>query len=177
MNVAEYSLNDVLRETMLLMYGSCHVNGVEVEENFCDNMHLICMDKNRIKQVIVNCLENSVDAICERRCEDSALKGKIKISTFCDTAAEVAYLTLEDNGSGLTSEQLTNFFKPFYTTKENGTGMGTAISATIMRMHGGNMEAWGEPGRGCKIRISLPFRSALAANHRDIYNEFAKLGD
>jgi two-component system sporulation sensor kinase B len=176
LNVAEYSLNDVLRETMLLMYGSCHVNGVEVEESLCDNMRLICIDKNRIKQVIVNCLENSVDAICERRREQTDLKGKIKITTSCDAAAEMAYLTLEDNGSGLTGEQLANFFKPFYTTKENGTGMGTAISATIVRMHGGNMEAWGEPGVGCKVRISLPFRTALLANHRDMYAEYAKLG-
>jgi len=71
------------------------------------------------------------------------------------TAAAVT-IAVEDSGPGLTEEQRSGLFSPYFTTKEGGTGLGLAIVQGIVSDHGGRVEVSGEPGRGTTFTLVLP---------------------
>lgn len=172
--VGECSLNDAVREALLLAYGSCHINRIEVVEELDEALPLVYMDKSRIKQVIINCLDNAREAILTKR-RSGAEAGHIRICTSFEPELEQVVLSFEDDGIGLDPEDAACFFKPFFTTKEQGTGMGTSISAAIVRMHGGEMTATGEPEAGCLVTVRLPLHSSLPVDKQDLYAELAEM--
>lgn len=167
------SLNQAVREALLLAYGSCRIEGICIEEELAEDLPPVYMDKNRIKQVVINCLDNSREAILAKRSQGNAA-GQISIATRYDREAEQLVLTIADDGVGLGPQERANFFRPFYTTKEQGSGMGTSISAAIVRMHGGRMEAAGEPGVGSCITVRLPLHNPKPVDKQDFYAEMAQ---
>ncbi|MDX9974252.1 MAG: ATP-binding protein [FCB group bacterium] len=122
----------------------------------CDVPDTICnMDAFRMQQVFRNLLENALAA-----CEDP-----VQIFIHCTTVKldglDALRISVRDNGPGITAEQQTSFFEPFYTTKARGTGLGTAIAKRVVEAHGGRI--WTEPptGRGLEIVLVLPKDPAL----------------
>ena len=99
----------------------------------------------------------------------------IVISTQLDEAAGVARLLIEDNGIGLSDEQLQKFFKPYYTTKKHGTGLGTSLSESIVRLHGGKMLVDGALGEGCRVTVELPLQGGARFHRDDFYAELTNL--
>jgi signal transduction histidine kinase len=65
-------------------------------------------------------------------------------------------IDFEDTGAGIAKEQLSKIFDPFFTTKERGTGLGLAVSYSIIKKLNGNLTAESEPGKGSRFTISLP---------------------
>lgn len=105
---------------------------------------LINGDYEKLKQVIINALKNS--------CEANAKKIKLEI----DVAKDKAILIIEDNGDGISSEDLEKIGNLFYTTKSRGTGIGVNISTEIIRKHSGSIEYNSELGKGTRVIINLP---------------------
>lgn len=178
--ISEHSLNDVVRDVMIMMYGHCHVRGIEVAEEFAEFMPNIYMDEQRIKQVVINFVGNSIDAIEERRKSQPGFAGAIRIVTEYQPAAgpdepEFVHLIFEDDGIGMTDDVLQNFCKPFFTTKESGHGMGTSICAAIIHLHGGYIRVKSKPGEGCKIKVSLPCQLPRAIENGALLNEIATM--
>lgn len=104
-------------------------------------------DYERLKQVIINLLKNSLESIEE--------KGKIKICTnICKKHIDI---TIEDDGKGMDNEVLSRLKEMFYTTKDNGTGLGVALSNEIIRAHNGELNYKSEPNKGTKATIRLPY--------------------
>ncbi|SDK17188.1 ATP-binding protein [Billgrantia gudaonensis] len=103
---------------------------------------------SQINQVALNLLTNAVQAIDGR--------GRIVIRTGCDT--ERAWFEIEDTGHGIPAEHRERLFEPFFTTKPvgEGTGLGLALSSSIVQKHGGRIEMASEPGRGSRFRVWLP---------------------
>lgn len=169
--VGEFSLNEAVQEVVILNKHSFEIKGIELLTELDDELPLIWMDKQRIKQVLINCLDNCREAI-EQRCEQEPdLEGLIVISTQLDEAAGVVRLMVEDNGIGLSDEQLQKFFKPYYTTKKNGTGLGTSLSESVVRLHGGKMTVDGALGDGCRVTVELPLQGELRFHREDLYAE------
>lgn len=169
--VGEFSLNEAVQEVVILNKHSFEIKGIELLTELDDELPLIWMDKQRIKQVLINCLDNCREAI-EQRCEQEPdLEGLIVISTQLDEAAGVVRLMVEDNGIGLSDEQLQKFFKPYYTTKKNGTGLGTSLSESVVRLHGGKMMVDGALGDGCRVTVELPLQGELRFHREDLYAE------
>lgn len=106
-------------------------------------------DYERLKQVIVNLLKNSLESISD--------KGKISLSS--SIYKEHIDIIVEDTGSGMSSETLSRLKEMFYTTKENGTGLGVALSNEIVKAHGGELLYTSELNKGTKVTIRLPYNA------------------
>ena len=152
-------VNSILRQTIRLRSYDFSSHGVEVTEEFNENLHMAMGDAQQVQQVFLNILNNAYDAI-----QESGNRGKIRISTRQTTDfIEVAFI---DNGTGVA--QPDRIFDPFFTTKPagKGTGLGLSICYGIVRAHGGEIFCWnneGETGSTFVVRLPIATDSALAA--------------
>lgn len=120
-----------------------------VSYSFCvQNNIIVNMDYNRIKQVIINVIKNAVEA-----CRES--NGMVTTTAF--TEEDYLIIVVKDNGIGMDKFVLDNILVPFYTTKDNGTGLGVSLSKEILEAHGGtiNYDSIKEKYTTCKITIPL----------------------
>lgn len=106
---------------------------------------------NEIEQVVTNLVLNARDAI-----RDMGREGRIGIRTYEKKGA--ACLEVEDNGKGIEKENLKKIFDPFFTTKDvgKGTGLGLAVSYSILEKHGCKVQVESEPGKGTTFRLRFP---------------------
>ena len=104
-------------------------------------------DYERLKQVIINILKNAFEACTEN--------GKIEISS--NLYKNYLDILIEDNGIGMDEETLKNIKEMFYTTKQNGTGLGVALSNEIIKSHNGELLFTSELNKGTKVTIRLPY--------------------
>ena len=104
-------------------------------------------DYERLKQVIINILKNAYEACTEN--------GKVEISS--NLYKNYLDILIEDNGIGMDEEILKNIKEMFYTTKQNGTGLGVALSNEIIKSHNGELLFTSEPNKGTKVTIRLPY--------------------
>jgi two-component system sensor kinase FixL len=110
---------------------------------------LVFADRVQIQQVLVNLFRNAAEAMAE------AAKREIIVSN-ARVAGDMIEIAVSDTGVGLTDTVLSNLFKPFYTTKETGMGVGLSISRSIIEAHGGRMHAERNETGGATFRITLP---------------------
>jgi two-component system sensor histidine kinase PhcS len=117
---------------------------------------------NNLITVIVNLLENSFDALEERKFPDGD-GPRIEISGRRE--GERSLLIFRDNGPGIAPQNLAKVFDPFFTTKEigKGTGLGLSVCFGIVRGYGGTIAAASEPGQFCEFTLDLPATAAAAA--------------
>jgi signal transduction histidine kinase len=104
-------------------------------------------DSDQMHQVLLNLLLNSVQAIEHQ--------GRVKVEVAAQE--RFAVISVTDTGRGIAPEHLPNIFRPFYTTKGNGTGLGLSLARRIVESHGGKIEVNSELGKGTQFHISLPF--------------------
>jgi len=152
-------LNTILRQTIKLRSYDFASHGVEVSEEFDENLENAMGDAQQLQQVFLNILNNAYDAI-----QESGNRGKIRIRTRrAVDCIEVAFI---DNGTGVSDPD--RIFDPFFTTKQagKGTGLGLSICYGIVRAHGGEILCWnneGESGSTFVVRLPISSESALAA--------------
>ncbi len=158
-------VNAILRQTIRLRSYDFSSHGVEVSEEFDENLELALGDPQQVQQVFLNILNNAYDAI-----QESGNHGKIRIrSRRAMDAIEVAFI---DNGTGISEPE--RIFDPFFTTKPagKGTGLGLSICYGIVRAHGGEILCWNnnEEERGSTFVVRLPVatEAALAAAVKEV---------
>lgn len=110
-----------------------------------EEMNLV-IDPSQMNQVMINLLRNSLDAL-------PADGGKIEIVLTASDGRP--YLTVKDNGSGMTQDAINNLFQPFYTTKPQGSGVGLCICRQIIQKHGGDIRLQSQPDKGTLVCISF----------------------
>ena len=104
-------------------------------------------DYERLKQVLINLIKNSYEAIIE--------EGLITISS--EINKNYINVIVKDNGIGMDEETLSNVKEMFYTTKKTGTGLGVALSNEIIKAHNGELIYSSKPNIGTKVTIRLPY--------------------
>ena len=124
-------------------------NNIIFESNIPDTELYLNIDYNRIKQVIVNLLKNSNEARDVR-------KNKMIIKLDTKVIKNKFYIVIEDNGIGMDLDTLKNVTNLFFTTKKNGTGLGTSLSKEIIELHGGTITYDSVLNVGTKVTITLP---------------------
>jgi two-component system NtrC family sensor kinase len=153
------NVNAVLRQTIKLRSYDFSSHGVEVIEEFEENLTPTLGDAQQLQQVFLNILNNAYDAI-----QESGNHGRIRIRTCrAEDDIEVAFV---DNGTGVVDPE--RIFDPFFTTKQagKGTGLGLSICYGIVRAHGGEILCWNNEGaNGSTFVVRLPgaTENALAA--------------
>lgn len=161
---------DLCEEVKRSLYFLLAERGVEVELAL-EAGQLLRVDGERIKQVLINLLDNASQAIQEdpaRRAEGSreqeegriVIEGRRRSGGGGVSGLE---LVIADNGRGMSSETLGRIFEPFYTTRARGTGLGLAVVKKIVESHGGEIVAESEEGRGTRFRLWLPVERARSA--------------
>lgn len=130
--------------------------------------------RNHLILVLVNLLENAIDALGEKKFADGA-EPAIEISSRVE--GERSLLVIRDNGPGIDPQNLAKIFDPFYTTKEvgKGTGLGLSICFGIVRGFGGAISAASEPGQFCEFTVNLPATAEAAAKTKPEHAESSRL--
>jgi signal transduction histidine kinase len=103
-------------------------------------------DSDQIHQVLLNLLLNSIQAI----------EGKGRITVEIEARDQSAAIIVSDTGRGILPEHLPNIFRPFYTTKGNGTGLGLSLARRIVEEHHGSIHVTSAVGKGSKFAVLLP---------------------
>jgi len=130
-------LRDLLGKLILLFDKEISAKKIDIDLNVENDLSLLA-DKGMIEQVVINLIKNSIEAF------DNINKPRIVFNAFMDTNGKVK-VTISDNGSGIDKEKMDNIFIPFFTTKENGTGVGLSLSRQIMKLHKGSINIYSEP--------------------------------
>ena len=149
----EENLHALIDEVLSDILGhEIELSKVELAKEYDCAAPEILTDGHQFQQVILNMVNNSIDAMGEN-------PGKITIATSCDSEALSVKVT--DTGKGMTAEQLDKVFLPFFTTKDvgKGTGLGLSVSYGIIKSLGGEIEVESEVGRGTTFTVTLPMRS------------------
>ncbi len=145
------NVNDMVGAVLEILAYEMRTSNIEIEREFAKKIPKILGDSHQLQQVILNILNNARQAI-----ETHSSSGRIRISTE-GTASHVRIIC-EDNGPGISAENLNKIFDPFFTTKPigKGTGLGLSLCYGIVREHGGTISAHSKPGRGATFTIELP---------------------
>jgi two-component system, NtrC family, nitrogen regulation sensor histidine kinase NtrY len=106
------------------------------------------LDREQIKRVVMNLLDNAVAAVADN--------GEIRIATSHDPARGVVYLEVADNGCGVAPEVRARIYEPYFSTKNNGTGLGLTIVSQIIEDHRGYVRVRPNEPRGAKFTIEFP---------------------
>jgi nitrogen fixation/metabolism regulation signal transduction histidine kinase len=127
-------LNELLRNVVRLMEFKASQSGITLAVKLTEMPFLISADMHQIEQVIINILKNAIESIEIRKLRhpDTAPAGLITIRT----TFKPKQLLIEDNGSGISREIEQQIFSPFFTTKENGQGIGLTLIREVLVNHG-----------------------------------------
>ncbi len=145
-NPAPCNLNDIIEETLIL-YQEGHK---EIVFNFAKDakMPLTNLDREQLKRVMINLLENAVAA--------SDNQGRIEIETSYNPELQIITCAVADQGSGIPTEDKERLFEPYFSTKKSGTGLGLAIVSTIISDHNGYIRVRDNQPQGARFIIELP---------------------
>jgi two-component system, NtrC family, sensor kinase len=150
----QVNINDLVGETLLLLDPIFQQHGIRVTTNLSDSLLLLHGDDASLQRVLINVLDNAVDATEEG--------GLLKIAT-CASASSGAngpgiIIEITDSGAGIPSELLPKIFDLFVTTKPSGkgTGFGLVVCQEIVKAHGGTIDINSQVGQGTSVRIFLP---------------------
>ena len=140
------SINEVVRESLRFLEPEITDRDVIVQEELAEDLPLIPANPDQLKQAFYNLIKNAVQALSHG--------GILRVATSrSDTQLEISF---EDNGTGISTEDMAHITEPYFTRKKTGSGLGLFIVQRILHEHGGHLELLSQPGRGTTARIVLP---------------------
>ncbi|MBI4775313.1 MAG: HAMP domain-containing protein [Deltaproteobacteria bacterium] len=142
-------LNEIIEETLPLYKESHKRIAFSYERNKA--VPLCNVDKEQMKRVLVNLLDNAVSVV-------EADEGEVLISADYDPVLKLARIEIADNGPGIPAEDRPRLFEPYFSTKKSGTGLGLAIVNTIIQDHDGYIRVRDNKPKGTRFVIELPVR-------------------
>jgi len=140
------ALPPIIEETLAL-YKEGHQN-TNFEFNIIDDIPLLNLDRQQIKQAMINLIDNAVVSVKN--------DGSILIALTHDPILKIVRLEVTDNGAGISDEDKTRLFEPYFSTKKAGMGLGLAIVSAIVADHNGMIRVHDNHPRGAKFIIELP---------------------
>jgi len=148
------SINEVVEKSLELHDYRLKVNNIEVVRDLDPDLPMAMADFHQMQQVFVNIITNAEQAMTQAHGG-----GRLVVQTR--TIENAIQISFDDNGPGLTDEDLGHVFDPFFTTKDvgQGTGLGLSICYGIVNEHGGTIRAASGPGRGATFVVEIPVDS------------------
>ena len=139
-------LAQLITDTISLYRGI--FSDVRIDQRFAPGIPLVRLDAEQIKRVIINLVDNAIEAM-ERR-------GHIVVETQLDPSNSLVRVVVADDGPGIPPAEREKLFLPYYSTKRRGSGLGLAIVRRIIAEHGGSIEVGDNAPRGTRFTIELP---------------------
>jgi len=139
-------LGQLISETVALYNGI--FADVRIVQRFAPGLPLVRLDAEQIRRVIINLVDNAVEAIDHR--------GTIVLDAQLDAANSIVRVMVADDGPGIPPAEREKLFLPYYSTKRRGSGLGLAIVRRIIAEHGGSIEVGDNVPRGTRFTIELP---------------------
>ncbi|MBU1626652.1 PAS domain S-box protein, partial [bacterium] len=160
LQLTKLDINVLIDSVLKFFIHELNSRKINLTKKFSKKPLFVLVDENQLRQVILNVLKNSTEAIGGRR------KREIFIKTgFLDNSREAVFVEIEDTGGGITKKVASNIFEPFFSTKKAGSGLGLAICAEILKNHHGSITFESTVKKGSKMKILLPSSNYIMNNH------------
>ena len=143
-------INEIIEETIQLLHSEFIIQRVVLTTEYASSIPWVNGNKVQVQQVLVNLVMNGNQAMSDKARDDR----RIHIVTAYDGDEVKAWV--EDNGTGIDPDRIDRIFEPLATWKPGHTGMGLAISNSIIKAHGGRMWAENRPEGGARVGFALP---------------------
>jgi PAS domain S-box-containing protein len=143
-------VNETVLEVLRLVRGESGRRDVAVETELAFDLPLVRVDKIQLQQILLNLILNGMEAMA-----DSAGGKQLKVCTAQDECGSVL-VAVSDEGPGIGPDRLHRLFEPFFSTKQEGMGLGLSIARSLVEAHGGRIWADNNPGGGTTFRFKIP---------------------
>jgi signal transduction histidine kinase len=142
------TINEVIGEMIVMLRSEARRHGVSVRTDLKEDLPVTLADRVQLQQVFMNLMLNGIEAMKETG-------GVLTVKSQLGDDGQIE-ICVKDTGPGLPVEEVDQIFDAFFTTKPQGSGMGLAISKSIVESHGGRIWASGNVGRGATFHFTLP---------------------
>ena len=146
LNISPHRINNLLDEALAKVKDRIEMKEIKIIKDYEPDFCKIEVDAEQVKIALINLIVNSVEAIGHKN-------GSIKLSTAKKGGG--CEIKIEDNGTGISNENLERLFEPFFTSKTSGTGLGLTNTQKIILSHGGSIRVKSELGRGSTFIINF----------------------
>lgn len=145
------NMNELVQDTLLLAAGEIRRAGIEVDTELQEDLPSVCVDGMQIRQCLLNVVRNALDAMREEPLDQRSLTVTTRL--LHDVAIEIS---VSDTGKGFEPDTSESAFKPFFTTKQEGLGVGLSVAQSIVRAHGGKIWARPNSEHGVTCKFTVP---------------------
>lgn len=166
LRTTDVDLPKLIEEIFLLVRHRMHLQGVAFERELQEGLPDVMADRDQIKQALLNILLNALEAMPHG--------GEITLAAKAQPKGDQVIIAVSDTGPGIPAEHREHIFEPFYTTKDEGKGVGLGLSVVygIITQHGGDIEVESAEGGGTSFLITLPAsKNDRTAEDRSIGND------
>lgn len=146
------ALGELLGEVLQFVAREAQARGVTLRLDVAEALPEVVGDRVQLQQVVLNLLSNALDAVA------AGDRPAREVTVLAGRSGDGVRVEVRDSGVGMDAETLARIFKPFFTTKPKGMGLGLSISRTIVEAHGGTLSAHSTPPGGATFRIEFPVR-------------------
>jgi PAS domain S-box-containing protein len=144
------AVNEIIDTALNLIQYDKKAKGISIIKELPPDLPDIVIDANQLSQVFVNLILNAIDAMPDG--------GTLTVRSFMKSGSVV--IQFKDTGNGISKEDISKIFDPFYTTKEKGTGLGLAVSYNIIKKMNGTLAVESKVGKGTTFTIMLPMEQS-----------------
>jgi signal transduction histidine kinase len=141
------NINALIAEAVRFFAPEIQDRGIVVEQELRSDLPMVELDRDQMKQAFYNVIKNSFEAMKRR--------GVLRIHSDMDDTHVI--VSFNDTGGGMSAENLSRVFEPYFTTKASGSGLGLLIVRRIVREHGGELSIESHEGKGLTLIIRLPY--------------------
>jgi two-component system, sporulation sensor kinase E len=159
-----HDLNEIIEESVAFLRREIEDRDILVETDLAAGLPPVEVDRDQMKQAFYNVIKNAFEAM--------RTGGILHIRSWRDD--NFVSIAFTDTGGGLSAEDMSKLFRPYFTTKSSGSGLGLLIVRRIVREHGGEIEIESNQGKGVRVTIHLPYgekRTRLLSDRNDAANE------
>jgi signal transduction histidine kinase len=158
----EEDIKEIIMSCLHFIEIQASQKSITIAKDLAENLPRMLVDRQQIKQVLMNLFLNAMDAITNA-------PGRVTVKAHCltrPTGDLWVQIEVTDTGSGISADNLDHIFDPFFTTKHEslereGTGLGLVIVHQIIQEHGGNVEVESQVGQGTTFFVNLPVNPTL----------------
>ena len=152
-DLSKFTIESLFRKCKLLMESNIS-NNIKITTNVNPEDIAIVADYAQVEQILINLIKNAIEALSEKK------NGTIHLKAFY--ADDGTIIQVEDNGIGISGDIIEDIFVPFYTTKENGSGIGLSLSKQIMQNHNGTISVNSARDEGSEFTLKFPIPANVA---------------